>query len=69
MAAHPLRFIIPPLVVIAAILAVYIPIRRHALGERHHPHNNPHKPVHRVTATSVIACGLIAAFILAFILP
>lgn len=69
MAAHPLRFIIPPLIVIAAIIAIYIPMRRHAIGQRERPHDNPHKPVHRLTATGVIAGGLIVAFVAAFILP
>lgn len=66
---HPLRYIVPPLIVIAAILAVYIPMHRHKVAERKDPHHHVHKPVNHITAAGVVAAGLIVAFIAAFILP
>ncbi len=66
---HPLRYIIPPLLVLLAVLWLYLRHRRHAIAEREHPHHNPHKPVTHVTAASVLAGALIVAFIAAFILP
>jgi multisubunit Na+/H+ antiporter MnhB subunit len=66
---HPLRYIIPPLIVAAALVALYIPMRRHAQAVRENPHHPAHKPVHHITAAGVIAVALIVAFIAAFILP
>ncbi|MGC1380280.1 MAG: hypothetical protein WA814_04570 [Candidatus Baltobacteraceae bacterium] len=66
---HPLRFIVPPLVIFLGWLAVYIPWTRHKKGERERPEHNPHKPLSRNIASSVIAITLIVAFISAFILP
>jgi hypothetical protein len=66
---HPLRYIVPPLIVVAAILAVYLPIRRHEIAVRTRPHETHHRPVTHVTAAGVVAGALIVAFIAAFILP
>jgi hypothetical protein len=66
---HPLRLIVPPLIVLAAIALVYVPMRRHAIAQRERPHDNPHKPVPHATVAGVVAAGLIAAFVAAFILP
>ncbi len=66
---HPLRYIIPPLIVIVAIAAVYIPMHRHKVAVRENPHHHTHKPVNHITAAGVVAAGLIVAFIAAFILP
>lgn len=66
---HPLRYLVPPLIVIVAILVVYLPLRRHAIGVRENPHHHVHKPVSHVTAAGVVAAGLIVAFIAAFMLP
>jgi hypothetical protein len=66
---HPLRWIIPPLIVLAGIIWIYLPWRRHHIAQRERPHNNPHKPVSRNWAGSVLAVTLIVAFISAFILP
>jgi hypothetical protein len=66
---HPLRWIIPPLIVLAGIIWVYLPWRRHRIAQRERPHTNPHKPVNRNWASSVLAVTLIVAFISAFILP
>ncbi len=66
---HPLRYVIPPLVVLAAIALVYFPHRRHAVAQRERPHDNAHKPLAKGTFVGVIAAGLIVAFIAAFILP
>jgi hypothetical protein len=66
---HPLRYVVPPLIIAAGILAIYLPMRRHAIAQRHRPHDNPHKPVSHVTAAGVLAGALIVAFIAAFILP
>jgi multisubunit Na+/H+ antiporter MnhB subunit len=66
---HPLRYIIPPLIVLIAIAAVYIPMHRHKEAVRKDPHHHIHKPVSHITAAGVVAVGLIVAFIAAFILP
>ncbi len=66
---HPLRIAVPLLIVATAIALVYIPHRRHAIAQRERPHDNPHRPVGRVTFAGVIAGGLVLAFIAAFILP
>ncbi|HEY1881885.1 MAG TPA: hypothetical protein VGG51_02445 [Candidatus Cybelea sp.] len=66
---HPLRLIVPPLTVIAAIAAVYIPLHRHAVAVRTNPHHHVHKPYSHKTAGSIVAVALIVAFICAFILP
>lgn len=65
---HPLRFIIPPLVVLIA-LTVYIPLRQHEIALRKNPHHHPHPPYSHTVARGVVAAGLIVAFIAAFILP
>jgi hypothetical protein len=66
---HPLRLIVPPLIVIAAIVAVYIPLHRHAVAVRTNPRHHVRKPFSHTTAGSVVAGALIVAFICAFILP
>ncbi|HEV3092742.1 MAG TPA: hypothetical protein VGX91_14970 [Candidatus Cybelea sp.] len=66
---HPLRYIIPPLIVVIAIAAVYIPLHRHAAAVRANPHHHVRRPFSHITAAGVVACGLIVAFIAAFILP
>ncbi len=66
---HPLRYIVPPLIIVAAILVVYVPMHRHARAVRKDPHHHVHRPVSHVTAAGVVAVGLIVAFIAAFILP
>jgi hypothetical protein len=66
---HPLRLIVPPLFVIAAIVAVYIPLHRHAVAVRTNPHHHVRKPYSQTTAASIVAVALIVAFIGAFILP
>jgi ABC-type transport system involved in cytochrome c biogenesis permease subunit len=66
---HPLRYIVPPLIVALAVVALYIPMHRHAVAVRERPHETHHKPVHHVTAAGVVAVALIIAFIAAFILP
>ena len=66
---HPLRFIVPPLVVVLGVLVVYLPLRRHAVAVRENPHHNPQRPITDTRAASVVAGALIVAFIAAFILP
>jgi hypothetical protein len=51
------------------VVALYIPMHRHAVAVRERPHETHHKPVHHVTAAGVVAVALIIAFIAAFILP
>ncbi|MGC2634482.1 MAG: hypothetical protein WA215_09760 [Candidatus Cybelea sp.] len=66
---HPLKYIVPPLVVLIAIAAVYIPLHRHEKAVRENPHHHVRKPITHVTAAGVVAVGLIVAFVAAFILP
>lgn len=66
---HPLRFLIPPLIVVLAIAAVYIPLHRHAVAVRTNPHHHVRKPYGHTTAYAIVAGALIVAFIGAFILP
>jgi hypothetical protein len=66
---HPLRYIVPPLIVAIALIAIYVPMHRHAVAVRERPHEEHHKPMHHVTAAGIVAGGLIVAFIAAFILP
>jgi multisubunit Na+/H+ antiporter MnhB subunit len=69
MLEHPLRYVIPPVLVVAGVWILYFLARRHAEAERDRPHDNPHKPVTPITASGVIAIVLILAFLSAFILP
>ncbi|HEY2476282.1 MAG TPA: hypothetical protein VGI19_15955 [Candidatus Cybelea sp.] len=66
---HPLRFIIPPLIVLLAIAVVYVPRHRHEVAVRTNPHHNARKPINRATGRAILAGGLIVAFFSAFILP
>ena len=66
---HPLRYIVPPLIVVVAVAAIYVPMHRHAVAVRERPLEMHRKPIHHVTAASVVAGALIVAFIAAFILP
>lgn len=66
---HPLRWIVPPLIVLIAIAAVYIPLHRHAAAVRKNPHHHVRKPYSHNTAAAIVAVALIVAFIGAFILP
>jgi len=66
---HPLRYIVPPLIVVLAAVAVYLPLHRHSAAVRERPHETHHRPMHHVTAAGIVASALIVAFIAAFILP
>ncbi len=66
---HPLRYIVPPLIVLAAIVAIYVPLHRHAVAVRERPHETHHRPVSHHAAAAIVAGALIVAFIAAFILP
>jgi hypothetical protein len=66
---HPLRYIVPPLIVIIVAIAVYLPIRNHEAAVRRNPHHEHKRPYGHVTAAGFIAVALIIAFIAAFILP
>jgi hypothetical protein len=67
--SHPLRYLIPPLVVVLAVLAAYLPMHRHAVAKRERPHEHRRDPISHATAASIVAAALIVAFISAFILP
>ena len=69
MAHHPLRFIVPPLIVVLAVAAVYIPLHRHEVAVRTNPHHHARKPFSHSTAGAIVAGALIVAFVAAFILP
>jgi multisubunit Na+/H+ antiporter MnhB subunit len=56
---HWLRYVVPPLIVVLAVV----------LALRARPHKIHRKPVHHVRAAAVIAVALIVAFVAAFILP
>lgn len=66
---HPLRYIVPPLIVALAIAAVYVPLHRHAVAVRTNPHHHVRRPFNHTTERSIVAGALIVAFICAFILP
>ncbi len=66
---HPLRYVVPPLIVVLAIAAIYVPLHRHAAAVRERPHETHRRPVTHVTAAGIVAGALIVAFIAAFILP
>jgi hypothetical protein len=66
---HLLRYVVPPLIVLIAAAAVYIPLQRHATAVRTDPHHHVKKPISHPTAAGVVAAALIVAFIAAFILP
>ena len=55
---HPLKYIVPPLVVLIAIAAVYIPLHRHEKAVRENPHHHVRKPITHVSAAGVVAVGL-----------